>query len=470
MGRQDLDKIAGLGRQTDEYLYKNVSPRFYDRQLHSINPVRRWFHANRYYIINNLVQGKIYSAKSRIIDLGSGSCDWNINGANVYGVDLNEELLKLAKSKNMLVDYTASDIFKAELENESFDIVVASELLEHLPYPGDAVSLIMKLLRPAGFAVISVPYDTFFSLWRYLFFIQVFLRGYLLNDKYYRKCCGHLHRFSPRLIKELFLDKGFEVDLIFGMRKLTIFLVVRKKGVLEYRGHDYSDLTIICPTLNEARNIGQLLMSILSAYKDAKIIVSDDGSSDGTAMFVKELNNPNVFFLDRKDMVVHGLCVSVLDAIQLVKTKYFIVLDADGQHPADKIHDIVNALRLGRKLVVASRVGVNGSWPLRRKLVSYLGTFLGKGIFLLRGNPYFSYDILSGFFGAERSFWDESVYLNNQFRRFRLKGYKVLFDFLKSMPRNVDFAEVYYKFGARENGGSKINYRVCWEYIKSVFS
>lgn len=230
----------------------------------------------------------------------------------------------------------------------------------------------------------------------------------------------------------------------------------------------YDDLTIILPTLDEGQNIGDLLEYLIFYYKNAHIIVTDDGSRDNTKEIVSNFQSERLFFLDRKNAENHGLTVSVLEAIRLVKTKYFVVMDADGQHPWETVGDIINHLRLGDKLVIGSRIKVAGEWPLQRKMVSYLGTALGKMALVMRNKFYLSYDILTGFFGAETIFWKQIAFNKDSISKFRLKGYKVLFDFLKIMPPDARFGEIYYEFNARKKASSKLNFKVYLEYLKSL--
>lgn len=230
----------------------------------------------------------------------------------------------------------------------------------------------------------------------------------------------------------------------------------------------YDDLTIILPTLDEGQNIKDLLGYLTLYYKNAYIIVADDGSRDNTKEIVSNFQAKRVFFLDREDAKIHGLSVSVLEAVKLVNTKYFIVMDADGQHPWEAVGDIINHLRLGNKLVIGSRIKVAGEWPLQRKVVSYLGTAMGKISLLIRNKLYLSYDILSGFFGAETIFWKEIAFNKDNIGKFRLKGYKVLFDFLKIMPLDTRFTKIHYEFNARKKASSKLNFKIYLEYLKSL--
>jgi len=448
--------------------YEEINEEFYDEQARSFNPIRRWFHVNRYRIINNLVKSKFRNGM-KILDLGCGSCNWNLDGMEVFGIDLNEGLLKLAKLKKRIYDYTVAGSTDSGVKDGSFDIVVASEVIEHIPDYGRMIDDIYRILKPAGFAVISVPFDTALSLWKYLFFLQCLFQGYILGNSYYRKWCGHVNYFSPDTIKEAFLKRGFDMDISFTMRGFTIFLVAQKKGMpQEYLSCD--DITIILPTLNEGPNIKDALDELVSYYKGARIIVSDDGSKDETKDITLKYQDKNVYFLDRKDTKEHGLTASVIAGIEMVRSKYFVVMDADGQHPWQKAGELINQLRLGSALVVCSRVKVQGKWPLQRKILSYAGTFLGKISLLIRNKTCLSYDILTGFFGAEADFWNKIAHNAGNRDKFRMKGYKVLFDFLKIAPKDTSFTEIYYEFQTRKKASSKINIKVNLEYFKSLFT
>jgi hypothetical protein len=110
---------------------------------------------------------------------------------------------------------------------------------------------------------------------------------------------------------------------------------------------------------------------------------------------------------------------------------------------------------------------VEDKWPLLRKILSYCGTLLGKTSLLLRGKNYLSYDVLGGFFGCDLKSWKHVIANDNAKKRFRPKGYKILFDLLKYSPCDLKVEEVYYRFETRKAEVSKINLGVYLEFFKS---
>jgi ubiquinone/menaquinone biosynthesis C-methylase UbiE len=451
----------------DRQLYVGVAEDFYEKQKRSINPLRRWFHTNRYRIANSLIKAR-YRQGTRIVDLGCGSCDWNVDRLPVSGVDLNDGLMRVGRERGRLTECLVGAASQTGFPDNSVDVITGFEFLEHLHDPGTVICEMFRVLRPGGCAIATVPYDTWVSLWRPLFAVQTLLQGYVFGHAYYRRQCGHVQHFSPASLAAEFVRAGFTIDQLFSMRRMSIFLVA-VKGAVNPQSLPCPDLSIILPTLNEGRHLGRMLDYLTAAYPGARILVSDDGSTDATRETVSRFAGHNVRFLDRSAAPVHGLTASVLEAIRQVETPLFVVLDADGQHPPRKVAEAANLLRLGSDLVVGSRIEVEAEWSWVRRLLSYAGTALGKLSLLVRGKSYLSYDILSGFFGVRTEFFHCVAPPETLATRFRPKGYKVLFDLLKALPRREEIEEVYFRFETRQGGLSKLNARVYREYFKSVF-
>ena len=229
----------------------------------------------------------------------------------------------------------------------------------------------------------------------------------------------------------------------------------------------YSDLTVIIPTLNEENTISELLHLIESLYPEISIIVSDDGSPDKTQQLVRECQqkNPRIFLLDRSEKEVHGLTASVLDAIMMTKTEYFVVMDGDLQHPPEKIKEMAEKLRLGSDLVAGAREGVIQKWSLPRILISRFAILLAKLRLLWSG--IIIKDPLSGFFAARTEPTQQIIRAKGN--KFAPKGYKILFDLLKVIPAEYFLSGIYYQFGTRKRGASKINSKIIYYFLRSLF-
>lgn len=149
----------------------------------------------------------------QIVDLGSGSCLWNRDKLPVVGVDISEKLLKFGADLGYIKKSILHDIENKALpfEDKTFDIVVISEVLEHVKQPARLLKEINRTTKNCSYLIITVPYDTGLSPWRCLFTAQCFLKGTILGDNYYKNNCGHIQHFSPEALSELCNVNGFKI-------------------------------------------------------------------------------------------------------------------------------------------------------------------------------------------------------------------------------------------------------------------
>ncbi len=217
----------------------------------------------------------------------------------------------------------------------------------------------------------------------------------------------------------------------------------------------YADLTVIIPTLNEEKSVGQVLRRISREYNGCEIVVVDDGSDDLTKQVVKGFakQERRVRFFDRSATgMERGLTASIVYGIMRSTTKYVIVIDADLQHPTEKIHEMASRLRSGCDLVVASRARVT-DWAAYRRIISRAFMYVGRAVLFVEAKETCA-DIFSGFFGIRRELF-VSTYKKNS-SRFVGEGYKILFDFLKCVDRGaLRIGNVPFVFRTREFGSSK---------------
>ena len=105
---------------------------------------------------------------------GFGLKNLSINniGTNYLGLDSSKTSLKLARNINPEFEYVLGSIYKTQLKNKSFDMVMCTEVLEHLEDPEAAIVELRRISKK--YVLISVPFEPWFR-------IMNFLRGKYLN-------------------------------------------------------------------------------------------------------------------------------------------------------------------------------------------------------------------------------------------------------------------------------------------------
>lgn len=218
------------------------------------------------------------------------------------------------------------------------------------------------------------------------------------------------------------------------------------------------DLTVIIPTLNEAKNIRGTINEVMK-YLPAggEVLVVDDNSSDATLYTLNDLvaiyNNLHyvVRFSD------YGLSNSLVEGFKIATTPVIMVLDADGQHPPEKIPLLYQAILDGNDIAIASRY-VEGGGVIHvsqfRRLLSWGATFLARFFF-----PKVT-DTGSGFFAFRKEVIKDAP--------LEPQGFRMLFEILgKGKWEKVK--EIPYVLQIRKEGQSKLKGSTVVSYLKQVW-
>jgi 2-polyprenyl-3-methyl-5-hydroxy-6-metoxy-1,4-benzoquinol methylase len=115
----------------------------------------------RFEIMTNLLKPFITRGMNiKMLDVGCYTGDLLKilpHAVNYYGVDNDEEALRIAQMRG-------AKVFRLDIErqglsaiSEKFDIIIATEILEHLKDPQDLLRQIKDLLRDDGIVLISLP-------------------------------------------------------------------------------------------------------------------------------------------------------------------------------------------------------------------------------------------------------------------------------------------------------------------------
>ncbi len=225
----------------------------------------------------------------------------------------------------------------------------------------------------------------------------------------------------------------------------------------------YARLTIVLPTFNEADNVRNLVPELFSMYPGSRIIVVDDSSRDGTGAVVEEMAKryPGLRLIERKN-TSRGLTASVMEGILAVETPYFINMDADFQHPPETVAALYAALDGGADFVIGTRKTM-GPLTFSRRIASQGAHKLASTYLWFRRQPG-STDLMSGFFGGRTDVVRDVIVRRGD--KFERKGFEVLFDVLKFLPKEKKRVEVEYTFGDRTKGRSKLSGQVVLSVMK----
>jgi 2-polyprenyl-3-methyl-5-hydroxy-6-metoxy-1,4-benzoquinol methylase len=148
-----------------------------------------------------------YFKDKKVLDIGCGTgtiCLYLASkGSSVLGVDISRNAIKLANinSRNLgLVDkvkFLLADFTKMQI-NGKYELIVCSELLEHVKDHKAVLGKIYKLLKKNGHVIFSVPLDSSF-LYRYKFL-----------DKFDEEA-GHLRRYNQAEFIQLIKNTKFNI-------------------------------------------------------------------------------------------------------------------------------------------------------------------------------------------------------------------------------------------------------------------
>src|SRR5918994_1605980 len=134
-------------------------------------------------------------------------------------------------------------------------------------------------------------------------------------------------------------------------------------------GPERTLLTLVVPTRNEAENVPRLVRELRESLSDIdyRVIFVDD-STDETPGMIRDLadEDEQIFLVHREGKERDGgLSSAVTTGMELFSgaSEYTCVMDADLQHPPEKVREMLEiAHRSDADVVVASRYAPGGSY------------------------------------------------------------------------------------------------------------
>ncbi len=219
-------------------------------------------------------------------------------------------------------------------------------------------------------------------------------------------------------------------------------------------------VSIIVPTYNERENLNELFERVSKSLEgyDYEIVIVDDDSPDRTWERAEEFSERYPVKVIRRTRE-KGLSSAVIRGFKEASGDVLVVMDADLQHPPEKIPELLKAIEEGADIAIGSRYVKGGgvkNWYWYRRLISKGAILVGRvALPKIRDVK----DPVSGFFAIRRSVI-EDVNLNPV-------GFKILMEILiKGKYERV--VEVPFIFGLRKAGESKLSGKTVFNYLEHV--
>jgi dolichol-phosphate mannosyltransferase len=169
-------------------LRNSVKSADYDsRAFDSWIPLQRYWQRARFRVIRGMVDGT-----GRILDVGCGSSRILQSLPQAVGLDMQFRKLRWARSPGRRL--VAGSLSKLPFADASFDVVICSEVIEHIPREEIDLTDMVRVLVPGGDLILGTP-DYGRWLWRTIegLYKKVFPQGYATE---------HINQYTRKSLRE----------------------------------------------------------------------------------------------------------------------------------------------------------------------------------------------------------------------------------------------------------------------------
>jgi dolichol-phosphate mannosyltransferase len=217
---------------------------------------------------------------------------------------------------------------------------------------------------------------------------------------------------------------------------------------------------IVVPTYNEAQNLEPLVSALRETAPEARVLVVDDGSPDGTGELADAIaaRDDAVEVLHRPAKAGLGLAyVSGFAHALASGAGYVVEMDADLSHDPRDVPRLLERAEAGADLVLGSRYVAGGGvqdWDLLRRAISRGGCRYARSVL---GVPVRD---LTGGFKVFRAATLTAI----DFETVRSQGYAFQVELTyRTLARGLRVEEVPITFRERTAGDSKMSARIALE-------
>ena len=187
-----------------------------ERAFYSVIPLQRWWQRRRHEIICAWTRGA-----GKTLDVGCGSSIILQSINDVVGLDVQQN--KLRYMRRYGVPLVRGSVFALPVGDATFDCVVCSQVIEHIPYDEAIFTELRRVLRPGGLLVLGTP-DYATVGWRTIEPLYGFFAPGGYKDE-------HITHYTREGLELLCREQGFALEDTAYVFRSELILALRKTAV-----------------------------------------------------------------------------------------------------------------------------------------------------------------------------------------------------------------------------------------------
>lgn len=142
-----------------------------------------------------------------ILDVGCGNGEElgkYVSKYDQYGIGLDINEIKNSNAKN--IEFTRGDALHLPIKEDMFDLLTATEIIEHLPNGEQFLRECHRILKDKGHLILSTP-----NKLRFLYLIALVRKIKKDTETGHGLSFGHINEYTPRTIKKELQKAGFSI-------------------------------------------------------------------------------------------------------------------------------------------------------------------------------------------------------------------------------------------------------------------
>lgn len=196
-----------MSRYTEDHnhIIEQVPVDYYQNGV-AHNYLQKIWHINK---LNSVIKHIPYAPK-KILDVGCAS-GWFLSrvfekfpSTECCGIDVYEKGVTYGRNKYPHLSLQVADAHNIPYKSNTFDVVISTEVLEHVDDPRLVLLEIKRVLKDDGIAIIEL--DSGSVLFSIVWFLWRKINGRVWND-------SHLHSFTVKKLEKIIKQTGFNILL-----------------------------------------------------------------------------------------------------------------------------------------------------------------------------------------------------------------------------------------------------------------